>query len=132
MKMFKSVTISLLFYIHAGILVAQTKCDCTANFQWVKKTFEENDAGFTYALQQKGKLVYDKYTAAIQKKIKPVTGQTECISLLREYLSFFRKSHFSIFANNPETVGAGNTGTYRIAMVKSGEDYKGVIVNAGI
>lgn len=27
-------------------LVLGQDCNCESNFQWVKKTFEENDAGF--------------------------------------------------------------------------------------
>ena len=33
---------------------AQTTCDCSETFKWVKETFEKNDAGFDYAVQQKG------------------------------------------------------------------------------
>jgi hypothetical protein len=161
MKTSKNLITVLLFIVSTGTLFAQNKCDCAANFKWVKETFEKNDAGFAYGLQQKGQPAYDKLTTGLQKKITPATGQAECITILNEYLSFFRKAHFSISANNPEVAGAGNTGTwpevktseeeirknatkdnpsgftgiwgtgtYRIAMVKSGNGYKGVILKA--
>ena len=28
-------------------------CDCKSNFEWAKKTFEENDAGFQFAIDIK-------------------------------------------------------------------------------
>jgi hypothetical protein len=30
-------------------------CNCLDNYKWVKKTFEENDAGFQYAIEQRTK-----------------------------------------------------------------------------
>ncbi|MBW6460369.1 MAG: hypothetical protein K0B08_07315 [Bacteroidales bacterium] len=38
------------------ILTDAQNCDCLSKFEWVKKTFEENDAGFEYALKQRGVL----------------------------------------------------------------------------
>jgi hypothetical protein len=158
MKTTQKLIIVLLFLVSTVSLFAQNKCDCAANYKWVKKTFEKNDAGFAYGLQQKGQAAYDKLTSSLQNKITPVTSQTECITILNEYLSFFRKAHFSISANNPEVAGTGNTGIwpeiktseeeirknaakdpsgfsgiwgtgiYRIAIVKSENGYKGVIL----
>jgi hypothetical protein len=39
-------------------------CNCLDNYKWVKKTFEENDAGFQYAIEQKGQLAYEKLVTA--------------------------------------------------------------------
>ncbi|MEO3403117.1 S41 family peptidase [Mucilaginibacter sp. CAU 1740] len=91
---------------------AQTKCNCAANFKWVKETFEKNDAGFAYAIQQKGQAAYDKQVATLQKKITQSTSQSACVDILTEYLSFFRKAHYSMSANNPEVTGADHTGAW--------------------
>lgn len=159
MKITRTITFAIICFFNTGTLFAQSKCDCAANFKWVKETFEKNDAGFAYGLQQKGQAAYDKHVAAIQKKIRPTTGQTECVAILTKYLSFFRKAHFSISANNPEATGNGNTGAwpeiktseddirnsaagdstgytgvwgtgvYRIAIIKKDAGYKGVILS---
>jgi hypothetical protein len=159
MRTIRIFTFVLICLISTATAFAQSKCDCAVNFKWVKETFEKNDAGFAYGLQQKGQAAYEKHLAAIQKKIKPATGQTECIAILTDYLSFFRKAHFSISANNPEATGNGNTGpwpeiktseddirnsaagdptsytgvwgtgAYRIAIVKNNGAYKGVILS---
>ena len=34
-------------------------CTCESNFEWMKKTFEENDAGFQYFIDKKGQDAYD-------------------------------------------------------------------------
>ncbi|MDR3219878.1 MAG: S41 family peptidase [Dysgonamonadaceae bacterium] len=40
-----------LTFVSTSIVSGQN-CDCESNFQWVKKTFEENDAGFEGVWQQ--------------------------------------------------------------------------------
>jgi hypothetical protein len=81
---------------------AQTQCNCEENFNWVKKTFEENDAGFAYALEQKSREAYSVHNDTILKKIRKATTKSECADILHEWLLFFRKSHFSIFPVNDE------------------------------
>ena len=50
--------------------LAQEKCNCEENFNWLKETFEKNDAGFLYALEQKGRVAYQEHNASILEKIK--------------------------------------------------------------
>src|SRR3982750_4553139 len=71
-------------------------CNCEKNFEWVKKTFEENDAGFQYAIDIKGKTAYTNHTAIIRQKIKSVKKLPDCTKLLYEWLTFFRAGHISI------------------------------------
>ncbi len=40
-------------------------CDCQTNYEWVKKTFEENDAVFQYALKTKGEQAYEDHNKRI-------------------------------------------------------------------
>ena len=85
-----------LLLLSVQLLSAQQKCQCEAAFQWVKATFEKNDAGFAYGLQQKGKALYQKHNALILAKIRRAENQKECADIMREWLSFFRKGHCSI------------------------------------
>lgn len=102
MKNLKAVFISSLFILTTTSLYAQT-CDCTKNFEWVKKTFEENDAGFEYALKQKGKQAYEDHNKRIAEKVKAAKTFTECGPVLYEWLSFFRSGHIAIRPVNKGT-----------------------------
>jgi hypothetical protein len=57
-------------------------CNCSSNFQWLKKTFEENDAGFKYHLSVKGWDFYDYHNKAIQEKINQVKTGNGCFKPL--------------------------------------------------
>ena len=71
-------------------------CDCKNNFEWVKKTFEENDAGFQYILDKKGQQAYNIHNTLFADKIKSAKSLTECTTLLYEWLTFFRSGHIGI------------------------------------
>ncbi len=87
------VWIILIDPIH---LFAQEKCNCESNFIWVKSTFENNDAGFTYAMEQKGRELYKKHNDQILKRIRKAQTKSDCAAIMQEWLLFFRKAHFSI------------------------------------
>lgn len=78
------------------LFAQDNKCNCKENFKWVKETFEKNDAGFEYGLQQKGKEAYEKHNYSILQKIKKATSKEDCAQLMQDWLLFFRKAHFSI------------------------------------
>ncbi len=82
-------------------------CDCQANFEWTKKTFEENDAGFQYVLDKKGKDAYALHNKVTIQKIEQITMLDDCLEELRNWQSFFRSGHIGIakLGNNNE----GNT-----------------------
>ena len=48
-------TIFLFLIGFSNFAFSQKKCNCESDFQWMKKTFEENDAGFKYILEKKEK-----------------------------------------------------------------------------
>lgn len=77
-------------------LVLGQDCNCESNFQWVKKTFEENDAGFQYAINQKGKDAYELHNQKFLQRIKNVKTDLECTTTLYEWLKFFRSGHIGI------------------------------------
>jgi hypothetical protein len=76
-------------------LLAQD-CDCTRNYQWVKTTFEQNDAGYAYALQSKGNQAYEDHNKRIEARIQKAKTLEECTPILYEWMQFFRSGHISI------------------------------------
>ncbi len=98
--MSKSIFISLFFF---PIVIFSQNCNCESNFNWVKKTFEENDAGFSYAMESKGKQAYENHNEIFYKKVKDNTSSLECTQILSEWLTFFRSGHFTIRKLNPES-----------------------------
>lgn len=96
--------IKTLFLLIIGISTfgyAQN-CTCESNFQWVKKTFEENDAGFQYIIDQKGLEAYNAHNATFLNKIKNVKNETECTKTIYRWLKFFRSGHIAISRNESQ------------------------------
>lgn len=95
MKNIKATFAFFLFTLLSISTYAQD-CNCTKNFEWVKKTFEENDAGFQYAIKQKGDQAYSDLNKRISEKVKSAKTFGECSPILYEWLTFFRSGHVSI------------------------------------
>lgn len=74
-------------------------CNCESNFQWVKKTFEENDAGFQYVIDKKGIDAYNAHNSTFLNKIKNVKSDVECTQTIYQWLKFFRSGHIAISRN---------------------------------
>lgn len=105
------------------LLVFSQDCSCEDNFEWVKKTFEENDAGFQYVIDKKGESAYAQFNEDFRKKVKAITKADECVTILKEWLLFFRSGHLSLNV-------AGNRGNtvepdakQIIAMYKDWDQY---------
>ncbi len=71
-------------------------CSCTDHFNWVRKTFEENDAGFRFAVDRKGEAEYRNHNEVFADKVKSITDKDTCLTTLYEWLKFFRKGHIDI------------------------------------
>ena len=95
----KSRIIILTTIILSSTFAFSQNCDCKKNFEWVKKTFEENDAGFAYAVEKKGKQAYEAHNLLISQKIKSTKKLSACTSLLYEWLTFFRSGHIAVTLN---------------------------------
>lgn len=74
-------------------------CDCNANYQWLKKTFEENDAGFSHVLDLRGETAYREHCRLIAERAETVKTLDECTPILRDWLLFFRSGHIGIYPN---------------------------------
>ena len=96
----------LLFVLFAVALAYPINgqiCTCESNFEWVKKTFEENDAGFQYIIGKKGQAAYNIHNQLMREKVKVAKTLTECTVLLNEWLKFFRSGHIGIQCLKCET-----------------------------
>ncbi|MBB6330214.1 hypothetical protein HNP24_001164 [Chryseobacterium sediminis] len=93
--MLKIKTLFLIFISSSSFSFAQN-CNCESNFQWVKKTFEENDAGYQYVIDKKGISAYQAHNNDFLNKIKNKKTDVECAQTIYEWLKFFRSGHFSI------------------------------------
>ncbi|MEL6975797.1 MAG: peptidase S41, partial [Bacteroidota bacterium] len=71
-------------------------CNCTSDFQWLKETFEKNDAGFAYALNRVGEQAYQNHNNIFREKAKDIKDSNACVTILREWLLFFRSGHLGI------------------------------------
>lgn len=91
---FKSIFVLVLISIFT-ISYGQN-CNCEKNFHWVKKTFEENDAGFQFVIDKKGTREYDNHNSFYLKKVKHAKNDLECVQLLNEWLRFFRTGHLGV------------------------------------
>ncbi len=83
-------------------------CTCVSNFEWLKKTFEENDAGFQYIIDKKGQATYNIHNQLMLEKIKAAKSSTECTNLFYEWLTFFRSGHIGIERLTNETTPSQN------------------------
>ena len=90
----------ILVFITVAVALAYPasgqNCTCESNFEWLKKTFEENDAGFQYIIDKKGQAAYDAHNQLTFGKITSAKTLPECAVLLQEWLQFFRSLHIGI------------------------------------
>lgn len=93
--MLKIKTLFLILLTSFSFSLAQN-CNCESNYLWVKKTFEENDAGYQYIIDKKGVLAYLAHNNDFLNRIKNIKSDTECTQTIYEWLKFFRSGHFSI------------------------------------
>ena len=125
-----------MFFIVAVVLTCSANgqtCTCESNFEWVKKTFEENDAGFQYIIDKKGLAAYNIHNQLMLEKMKTAKTSTECTGLLYEWLTFFRSGHIGIvrLANETSTkkteTWKGNVSQFeKYVSEKSKADYEGI------
>ncbi len=84
-------------------------CNCSENFTWLKKTFEKNDAGYQYVIDQKGIEAYNKHSEIYLKKSRQTTNVNECADLMKKWSRFFRAGHLSIRVKQPQRNSTSKT-----------------------
>jgi hypothetical protein len=93
---------TLLLVLFSNFSFAQS-CNCVENFNWMVKTFEENDAGFQYVLAKKGEDYYEDYKNRLTVKLSDTLTAKECLSLMNDYTKFFRGGHIQVGWNRSFT-----------------------------
>ncbi|GEA07521.1 hypothetical protein KUL42_22820 [Alteromonas sp. KUL42] len=89
-----------LILLTVGLLSSGAQAmNCANEFSWLKKTFEENDAGFSYVIDSKGEASYQNLNSQTIKKLDGVTDPKQCHEILKDWLFFFRKGHIALFLN---------------------------------
>ncbi len=75
-----------------------TTCTCTSTLEWVINTFEDNDAGFSACVEERGEEVYRAFTKDLRERAWDETQPTRCYDLLTRYTAWFRSGHIGIEA----------------------------------
>ncbi len=101
---------SILTFLFLPLFLFSQNCDCKSNFDWLKKTFEQNDAGYEYALQKKGTELYEAHNKRIAENINVAETLQDCRSILQEWLTFFRPGHIGVRLLEPVSQQSGNKG----------------------
>lgn len=96
----KRLLISMVFMIPLSIF--SQDCDCGSTYKWLKKTIEENDAGFSYVVDKKGQKAYEAHSIEIKKRVDKISDQSKCAIVLKEWLLFFRSGHLSFNEITPK------------------------------
>jgi len=108
----KTINFTLIFIFMTVTFSFSQNCDCNSNFEWMKKTFEENDAGFQYIINKKGQSAYNLHNKLMLEKIRNAKNSDECSRLLSEWLMFFRSGHIGIEHIIDETSSSQTTAMY--------------------
>lgn len=82
--------------------VDDKSCDCLENWCWVKETFENNDAGAQWIIEEKGLEAYLQFCDSIENELKKADDIYACADIINSWGKFFRKGHFSVRVNNPD------------------------------
>ncbi len=96
----------LIVLLALPVFVNAQNCDCEKNFNWAKETFEQNDAGFTYAIEKKGRETYEQHNYLFEQKVKNIEDINVCVQTIYEWMKFFRSGHIGVqvmFNPNDET-----------------------------
>jgi len=94
------------------------------SFDWMVKTFVDNDAGYDYYLELKGEAAIEEHTARIRSKISNVKFEKEFVTTMNEWLHFFRKGHIGFYQSQrrelseveKDSIRSKNDGIPRIEM----------------
>ena len=65
-------------------------------FDWLIQAFSDNDAGYFYALERKGRQKYLRHTKHCKQMLSKVQSLDEAIDVYRYWLKFFREQHIGI------------------------------------
>ncbi|HIP48447.1 MAG TPA: peptidase S41 [Lutibacter sp.] len=132
-------TIIYLLLLLISFPIYSQNCDCSSNLKWLIETFEKNDAGFHYVIEQKGRNAYELHNKIIMQKLSKISTLKECHQLLIEWTEFFRKGHLGVNLLATDTKKSFGTETFninqthfqkRIENLKNKTGYEGIWVSS--
>jgi len=121
--------IAFLIILILPLAIHGQNCDCISNFEWVKKTFEENDAGFAHSIQSKGELAYKLHNEDFLEKVKLIKDPSECYQTLYQWLRFFRSGHIAIRPLNYQPGSSENSQPQDDQIINKYKDWEKVSIN---
>ena len=71
-------------------------CNCTSEYKWVKKTFVENDAGYSYYVEKYGKQAIAFNDKKWEKEFAKTSNVWQCNDYLNAWIKFYRKGHIAV------------------------------------
>src|SRR6201999_2332365 len=104
MKNTKLTALLLLLFTCTASFAQQ--CNCALAFKWMKKAFEENDAGYQYIIDQKGYDAYQSHNRKFEGIVNQLTNPDSCIFAIKDWSKFFRVGHFRFVINNIAAEGS--------------------------
>jgi hypothetical protein len=97
----------IVMYTLATPAYPQNDCNCEKALGNLIATVESSYPGF--AEKTTDKLIYNNFKENLKSRA-PVTKSESCTELLKEYVSFFRDGHISVFGSANETAGSEGSG----------------------
>src|SRR5690606_5083983 len=79
-------------------------CNCTENFEWMVRTFSQNDAGFQFVLDTKGAKEYSDHTERLRQEASKARDCDQCLNIMKSWQQFFRKGHIYIGWASPSNL----------------------------
>ncbi|MDY6885908.1 MAG: peptidase S41, partial [Pseudomonadota bacterium] len=78
-----------IFPLFASFCSFGSTFQCESEFAWLKSTFENNDAGFQYNVENKGLDLYSAHNSAILARVQSAKSEAQCHTALSDWLTFF-------------------------------------------
>ena len=104
----KKIILSLVTLTLLSQAFSQT-CNCLQEYQWIKKTFEDNDAGYPYYIQKYGATAIQANNIKWEKEFVATTDITKCQTSLNNWIKFYRKGHIGIGLGEQIKISPKNT-----------------------
>lgn len=105
----KQILFTLTLLLFLGCTTNPDECDCKNSFDWMTKTFMENDAGYNTLVETNNMAGVESHTKSLRKRAKKTRNIDECAEIMNEWLHFFRKAHIGINVKRPNPVKQHNT-----------------------
>ena len=108
------------------------ECNCIDNFSWLKKTFEENDAGYPWIIEKKGLENYQAFCDSIQLIAKKSIDIFECQQILSDWTKYMRKGHIGIYINMDNSQKNDDSGLSDAEIIEKYSNTESVLYDSSL